>query len=226
MPCQFIYSQIAEKQKDYETGLNSFEEAEVFFFDTLEENFGKTDLENLNLFFNFLTQSNANDYVFKLQVNISKFKEINQTLESRYCNFFPYYHYEHNDSFKDINLNYIGGSKTLCDTLQIKVQLDSNSGFFKESPLNVHLAKPFKNKLLSYDGKLENILEDNFNIVTHVELIMFYRRLLQAKIKDEIMAEFIKNENSRKLLTLLFWKYISYCANYDLEVMKYTYENR
>lgn len=222
---QFASGQRTDEFQEYSDALKDFKDAESFFFDTLRENFCKSDLENTEMFFKYLTLSSANNYVFKLQVNTTKFKEINLKLESKYCNFFPFHYYDYNYSYKDINFNYIKGLETSCDTLQIKVSIDSNSGLFKESPLNVHLTNSFKNKLIYYDGELEDILEDNFNIVSHVELLMFYRRLLQANTKDEIMAEFQSNQTSRRLLSLLFWKYISYCANYDLEVMKYTYEN-
>lgn len=223
---QSTMAQINERNQDYIKLLNEFKGAEVFFFETLKENFGKTDSENILIFFNKLKQSNQNGYDFKLQLNIIKYQKLNQILESKYCDLFPFYNYTYDFTYKDFNIDYIKANEEFCDTLQLKIPRCENCKLYKESPFNVYLKESFKENMITFSGDFEEILNENFNIAPYVSLFIFYDRILLLYQHKENKDKLELTLHQKQLLTLLFWKYISFCANYDLEVMKYTYENR
>ncbi|WP_194530870.1 hypothetical protein [Zobellia roscoffensis] len=205
----------------------TFSKASEFFFTTLEENFEGNRAENIQALMKIITKENEEpEDFFRLQVDTKKFKSLNTSLESIYDDFFPIhsYIYEENSNFDHIVEKHI--FNRICDTLEVRIPTNMTCYV----PRNTFIEGSFKYSF----GK--QLLNDKTPSAV-MDLIMAYLDFgggftafgfsydsIQKYNVDELSTIY-DSEYNRILVSLIFWEYLSDCANYDLNTRKYFYED-
>jgi len=185
---------------------------ERFFVQTLIDNYGYNKDEILyRIFFeNFY----RNDGEYFLSVNRKKIANLNEELfqDSAYYYFYvETYYVSSPDSISFLQNKLEENGHT---NVAVSLRLDKYRGTVADSKYNIRLNE---NGFLKY-----NI----FNESTNSEILKNIQQLWEAKGKEQNMFEFIElalakpdeltNPEVKAFLTLVFWKYMCYCTNYDL----------
>lgn len=216
-------------QKTVEQKLKTFSEASDFFFSTLSENFeGDNKGDNMYTFLKIFSKTleEPEDF-FKLQVDAKKFKILNASLESIYDCFFPVhiYIYEKDSIYKNQVISNVISNKTR-DTIVDKIPTNMPchvprntfvEGWFKISFAEQLLADKTDSKVRS---ELQPLLDFNRSYSAFNFSFDF-----STRYDEEQFNEIYNLEYNRILTSLVFWEYLTDCANYDLNTRRYFYED-
>ena len=209
--------------------LKTFSEASDFFFSTLSENFEGDDKgENMYVFLKIFSKAlkEPEDF-FRLQVDAKKFQTLNASLEAIYDDFFPVhiYIYEEDSLYKNRVLSTHINNKT-CDTIINKIPTNQTC-YLPRNPFGGGTFKiSFAEQLLA--GKVDSkVIRELYSLLdfSHRYSASDFSFNFSSRYNDEQLNEIYKIEYNRILTSLVFWEYLTDCANYDLNTRKYFYED-
>lgn len=207
--------------------LLNFSKASDFFFSTLSENFQGNRGDNFYDLIRILSKNieEPEDF-FRLQVDARKFEALNtEILENIYGDYFPIHVYKygtgtatnilekHIISEKSDTLEVIIPSKLPCPIPRNSLFQGNFKDSFRELVLRDTMASIVKDEIMVYlrfDTFQFSILD--FSIDT------------LAKYDADKLKSVYEDKFNRILVSLIFWEYLSHCANYDLNTRKYFYE--
>ncbi len=216
-------------QNTVEQKLKTFSEASDFFFSTLSENFEGDDKgEDMYTFLRIFSKSleDPEDF-FNLHVDAKKFKTLNASLEAIYDGFFPVhiYIYEKDSIYRNHVFSNRISNKTR-DTLVVKIP--TNMPCY--TPRNTFVEGLFKGSFAEQlladktDSKVKSELQPLLDFSRSYSTLNFSFGF-SARYDDEQLNEIYNLEYNRILTSLVFWEYLTDCANYDLNTRKYFYED-
>ncbi|MBD1263114.1 hypothetical protein HZY62_21170 [Maribacter polysiphoniae] len=205
--------------------LSKFEKASEFFFSTLQDNFGGSDQDNLIQLMDILIALNLDgDHDYKIQVNQMEFDSLNTNFESVYDDYFPVYIYKYSEdsSRKYEKANMIIGKER--DTVEVSLPTDINCPYIKNSIYQGALNYGFYELLLKIDSKepIQKEITHYLNATGSYSALELSYTLRKA-YSDTELGNLVKIKSNRILISLVFWEYLSNCANYDLSRRKNYY---
>lgn len=211
-----------------EQKLKTFSEASDFLFSTLSENFEGDDKgENMYTFLKIFSKrlEEPEDF-FRLQVDAKKFKTLNASLESIYDGFFPVhiYIYEKVPVYKNQVLSNHISNKTR-DTIIDKIPTNMPCYVPRNTFFQGTFKISFAEQLLAdkTDSKVKSEIRPLLDFNNGYSAFNFSFDF-STRYDEEQFNEIYKLEYNRILTSLVFWEYLTDCANYDLNTRKYFYE--
>ncbi|MBO0355752.1 hypothetical protein J0656_17170 [Muricauda ruestringensis] len=213
--------------KELNESIHSFSEASDFFFTTLGENFKGDRGESMIALMKVLAKDRDEpEDFFRLNIDPHEFNELNTSLDSIYDYFFPIHIYKKGSGTKDyVVQKRIENEK--CDTIEVVIPRMTTCPIPRNPFFQGNFKESFRKLLLKDSTSLavkEEIMVYLEEIISEFSILSFSVDHLNKYSPDDLNQIYDIREN-RILVSLIFWEYISHCANYDLNTRKYFYED-
>lgn len=204
-----------------------FSSASIFFFSTLEQNFGGTKGENIFALMKIISSSvNKQEDFFRLQVENKKFRSLNKSLARKYDNIYPIHIYINEENSERNYIRENGIINDVRDTIEIRIPSNMPCPISKNSFLEGSFKFSFVQQLLNdkSESTIKSFIIDFLNGTGLYSALDLSINCIK-NFNEEELENIFNNEYERILVSLVFWEYLSESANYDLNTRKYFYED-